>query len=468
MGMSEARKWATEELGNAAVRDQRVCDRLVDTLATLAEHPGRTIPQACGSWAKTKAAYRLLDNDSVSPEIVLGSHRERTIERMRGYDVVLALQDTTHMVYSGPPNEEVGMCSASQYKRGFLIHSTMAVTTEGVALGLLDQKIWTRLPEETGKHILRKKRPIADKESSKWLKSLDCSLEGIPNDITVVTVCDREADIYGFIHKALSDERPILIRAVQNRRVLEEQKWLYTLADSYPEAGKILVNIPRDTRSNLPPRKATLSVKFFPVALRPTSGWAEPMLRKPVYIICAKEIDPPEEVGEGVNWLLLTTIPVNSIEDAAEKIRWYTLRWRIERFHYTLKSGCRVEELQLQTADRLKNAIALYSLVALKILRLTYQARETPDASCAIILETYEWQALYCVVNNTPVPPDSPPTLEQAARLIGKLGGHLGRKHDGMPGVKTVWRGLQRLNDISQTWLVATQMLNLSIDVGNA
>ena len=164
---------------------------------------------------------------------------------------------------------------------------------------------------------------------------------------------------------------------------------------------------------------------------------------------------------------MLTTLPVTSFEDAVEKINWYSRRWRIERFHYVLKSGCRIEELQFQTLDRLKKAIALYSLVAWRILWLDYQARATPEASCAMILQKHEWQALYCVANNTPILPETPPTLEEAVRLIGKLGGHLGRKHDGMPGVKTLWRGMQRLKDILQALSIIYQVPLLSMDMGN-
>lgn len=346
------------------------------------------------------------------------------------------------------------------------MHTALAVTTEGIPLGLLDQEIWTRAPEETRKNRPQTKRSIEDKESVKWLECMDRSLKGIPSRVTVVTVCDREADVYEFIRKALLEEKPILIRAVYNRRVIEEQRALFALVENSPEAGKILIDIPRDAHKCLPPRQATLAVKFVQATLWPTLGKAKMMVEKPVYVVQAKEIDPPEG-AEAVDWLLLTTLPVISFEDAVEKINWYSRRWRIERFHYVLKSGCRIEELQFQTLDRLKKAIALYSLVAWRVLWLNYQARETPEASCAVILEKHEWQALYCVANNTPILPETPPTLEEAVRLIGKLGGHLGRKHDGMPGVKTLWRGMQRLKDILQALSIIYQVPLLSMDMGN-
>jgi len=134
-------------------------------------------------------------------------------------------------------------------------------------------------------------------------------------------------------------------------------------------------------------------------------------------------------------------------EEALQKVEWYRERWKIERFHFTLKSGCNVEELQLGTKERLENAIALYSVVAWRLTWLTYQARVTPNFSCSMILEKHEWQALYCVVNKTHTPPENPPTLEEAVSLIARLGGFLGRKHDGKPGVKVIWRGLQKLNE---------------------
>jgi hypothetical protein len=157
--------------------------------------------------------------------------------------------------------------------------------------------------------------------------------------------------------------------------------------------------------------------------------------------LLVRAIHVPED-EQPIEWLLLTTIPVTNMSEAVQKIEWYRERWKIERFHYTLKSGCRIEYLQLETSERLINAITLYSIIAWRLTWLTYQARVTPNLSCQIILETHEWQSLCCVVNQTKTPQSQPPTLHEAVRLIAKLGGFLGRKHDGEPGVKVLWRGL--------------------------
>jgi hypothetical protein len=152
--------------------------------------------------------------------------------------------------------------------------------------------------------------------------------------------------------------------------------------------------------------------------------------------------------------VLLTTVPVGSWDAAVQVIAWYRARWLIERYHFVLKSGCRFEQLQLETAARLQRALAVYGLVAWRLLWLTYQARAEPDSPCTTILATHEWQALACTLLQTPLPPPTPPTLRQAVRWIAQLGGFLARKGDGEPGVQTLWRGLRRLDDIAATWLL--------------
>jgi len=164
-----------------------------------------------------------------------------------------------------------------------------------------------------------------------------------------------------------------------------------------------------------------------------------------------------------VEWLLLSTLAVNNFDDAIERIEWYSCRWVIEIYHKVLKSGCKIEERQFEEADRLERYLAIDSVVAWRILGLTFQSRETPQMSCEAFLEPEEWQALYCFTKKTTQAPKQAPTLREAALWIAKLGGFLGRKHDGHPGVTVMWRGFQRLADIVATW----QVFNHSKDLVN-
>lgn len=157
-----------------------------------------------------------------------------------------------------------------------------------------------------------------------------------------------------------------------------------------------------------------------------------------------------------MSWLLLTTLPVTSFEDVVQCLRWYSYRWLIERYHYVLKSGCRIEQLQLETAERIHRALATYTIVAWRLLWITYLARYHPDAPADTVLETHEWQALYCTIHHTALPPPSPPSVHTCVRWIAQLGGFLARRRDGEPGVKTIWQGLRRLHDIAQTWLLVS------------
>ncbi|GAX42403.1 transposase [Tolypothrix sp. NIES-4075] len=164
-----------------------------------------------------------------------------------------------------------------------------------------------------------------------------------------------------------------------------------------------------------------------------------------------REENPPLLIT-AISWLLLTTLDVNGVDDVVRCVSWYSYRWLIERYHYTLKSGCSIEKLQLETARRIEMALATYSIVAWRLLWLTYEARINPEQPCDTVLETYEWQSLCATISQTSNPPPEPPSLRDAVLFIAYLGGFLGRKGDGEPGVKTIWRGLRRLHDIAATW----------------
>lgn len=435
-----------DEFRNAPLSDQRLIHRLMYTAQILGDQPEKSIPDTCPDWSTTKATYNFFANEVVSNEGILASHRFNTIERMKQHPLVLLIQDTSALNFTTHKSTKgLGPYTTDQKTLGLLMHSVLAVSSDGVPLGLLYQNFWSREISEIPKAKRKRKLPIEKKESNKWLNALENSSQYIPDNIRRVTVCDREADIFEFFKKANELGEHLLARAVHNRRITGDYRLLYDQIKNIPEMGKCLVDIPRKSEQKLPPRQAELSVRYCEVNVCAAHDrTAKPETIK-LYTVYAQETKVPEG-EEPIEWLLLTTIPVTNMSEAVQKIEWYRERWKIERFHYTLKSGCQIEELQLETSDRLTKAIILYSIIAWRLLWLTYQARTAPYKSCEIIFETNEWQALYCVVNKTNNPPEQPPTLQESIRLLAKLGGFLGRKCDGEPGVKVLWRGLQKLN----------------------
>lgn len=441
-----------DEFKHVKLKDYRLVKRIKDFAESMEESPQCSIPKACQDRSKTKACYRLLSNQKLNPNLVISSHRKETIKRIKEHDKVLIIQDTTSLDFTTHKKAKgLGPIGTFDNLSGIMVHSALCSTTSGVSLGLVAQKIWVRDFDERGKSSLRKKLPIEEKESYKWFEIMDLSLKGIPEGVMAITVADREADIFEFFHKAKLEKRELLIRAIHNRRVAQEQKRLYQQIEQSPIVGKCLVKLPRNTKLNTPERKALLTIKICEVTLLPPQNKNNQNLDKiNLYAVYAEEVSPPKGV-EPVKWLLLTTLPVKSIEQAQEKIQWYCHRWKIERFHFVLKSGYGIERLQLETYARLQNAISIFSVLAWKITWITYQSRETPNAPCTLILDDQEWKVLYCVVNKTSHPPKEPPTLKEAVILLARLGGFLARKNDGDPGVKTLWLGYRELNNSLKT-----------------
>ena len=334
---------------------------------------------------------------------------------------------------------------------GLKVHSCLAVSEQGVPQGVIHQQVWARDPRTIGKKHKRRKLKTKDKESQRWLDTLSASQGAIPEDIQVITVADREADIYDLFALPRREGSHLLIRMSYNRRVKHEAKYLWEAVRQSPVLGEVTVEIGR--RGDQPPRKATLTIKVASLSICPPSNRPDKasLPSIPVHMVLAEEDAPPPGV-KPVCWLLLATFPVETFGDAIRCVRYYSYRWLIERYHFVLKSGCGLEKLQLETGERIHRALATYCVVAWRLLWLTYEARHAPDSPCDKVLETYQWQALYCYSHKTSVPPATPPSLHEAVVMIARLGGFLARKSDGEPGVKTIWRGLRRLHDIASTW----------------
>lgn len=441
----------TDELKHVKISDRRLEKRLQTTAELLEKSPESSIPAACKTMAKTKATYRLLGNSKLSSDIIIDSHRQETIKRIKGHNIVLVAQDTSSLNFSTHKKTEgLGPIGIGESLTGLLMHTALCLSTEGLPLGILGQKIWARNPEEHGKSSKRHILPIEDKESNKWLEMLEHSLQGLPKDTMAVTIADREADIYEFVHKAIQLKSHILIRAMHDRRVADEQKRLYSQIEASPVIGECTVQVPHNKKLNIKAREAKLVVKSFKTEICPPQRLEPSFPNLPVTVVYAAEETPPKGV-EPIRWLLLTTLDVPDFETAMEKIQWYCHRWKIERFHFVLKSGCEIEELQLETSVRLKNAIALYSVLAWKLTWITYQSRQTPDAPCSLILSEMEWKVLYRLVNPKSALPKKAPTLKESVVLVARLGGFLARKNDGDPGIKVLWRGFHRLYESLET-----------------
>ena len=447
--------WAEAEFGDAELGDARRTARLVQLASVLGAQPHASLPQAAADPATLKAAYRFFDNDDIRAEAMLASHVASTQRRMQAVPIVLAVQDTSVLDWTThPATTGLGpVASTSSHHQGLLAHTTLAISPDRVPLGILQQQVWARDAAVSHQHD-HKTRPLAEKESQKWLTSLDAVIAARTAcpDTHFISVGDREADVYDLFLV----ERPVgvdlLVRAAQDRKVDDPEDYLWAAMATAPVAAT--VTIPLKTRGAQPARKAELTVRWRNVTLRPPARRAtEHLPNVTIWAVWAVERTPPAG-AEPVEWLLLTTVPIITTKDALERLDWYALRWGIEVWHKVLKSGCQIEKVQLETADRLIRCLTLYSVIAWRIFYATMLARAVPDAPCTVLLDDDEWQGLYCRIHRVSIAPTKPPTLHHAVRWIATLGGFQGRKGDGYPGVTVMWNGFQRLLDVAEMYRI--------------
>lgn len=459
-GRKEVADWAEEEFGDTDLGDQRLTKRLVQIVRDFCARPQASIPQACQSRSKTKATYRFFDHPDISMDKILTPHYEATLARARQEEVVLAVQDTTTLNYTAhPATENLGPIGYRLDKGiGLILHDTMAFNRKGTPLGLMDVQCWARNPEDFGKKKRRHGLAIEQKESHKWLVSFRKVAEAQKrcSATTFVSVGDREADLYELFDLALGDSAgaKLLVRAMQNRALAQGQSHLWEEVQGQDVGAILEVHVPR--RGNRASRVARLEVRFAPVTLKAPQK-KKNLQEARIWAVLAKEVESPAEV-EPIEWMLLTTCKVGTAEEAIEKVNWYGLRWGIEVYHRTLKSGCKIEERQLGQADRIEACLGVDMVVAWRVYHLTKLGREVPDVSCTVFFEEAEWKALSVYLTQNPVPPDQPPSLNKMIQMTATLGGFLGRKSDGQPGTKSLWIGLQRLDDITGMWKIMSSL----------
>ena len=455
--------WAEEEFGTVRLFDPRLKRRLFTIAQDFYNNCEKGITEACGSKAKTIGAYRFFQNKEISMDVLVTAHTEATIERMKKHSVVLAPQDTTTLDYNTHPmTDGLGPTNADGHGGlGLIMHDTMAFTEDGTPLGILDAQCWGRDPEDIGKSKRKKQLPIEQKESMKWLRSFQkvSEIQRLCPDTTIVSIGDREADIYEMLAEATKDPNgpKLLVRSERSRNRKVENQYLWEYMPTLNAAGTLKIHVPRSGSRKA--REACVEIRFAQTEISPPKRCATaPSATVWAVHVCEitqsatdEDVDP---TVTPIEWMLLTTAPVAAFEDAVKRVEWYSGRWGIEVYHRTLKSGCRIRDRQLGTAASLEACIGVDMVVAWRIYHLTMLGRETPEASCTVFFNDIEWKALCCYANKTAIPPDEPPTLAEAIRMVGKIGGHLGRKGDGPPGTQVLWRGIQRLETAAEMYAI--------------
>lgn len=452
----EGQDWTQGEFHSAQFGDRRLQRRLCTLARAFHSQPRAPIPQACTDAAGARAAYRFFAQ--VKMESILAPHYVATMNRAaQESDYVLAVNDTTSLNFTAhPATTGIGPLQNKSCKaQGLWLHSTMLFTTRGTALGLIDAQVWAR--KGVGKAARRSALPIAKKESGKWLKSLAAAARlqrQLGAAVKVVHLGDRESDIYEYFVQALRDPHgpQALVRADCQQRTLDasEQK-VHAHLLSLPVAAERVVEIPR--HHSRAARAAQLQIRFATVDLQaPQRHRSLGSIR--LSVIYVRETKAPRG-SEPIEWMLWSTLAVTTAEHAWEKVDWYKRRWGIEDFHRTLKSGCRIEDRQLTTADRLMSCLAVDVVVAARIEQMKKLSREQPELPGSVLFSDSELQVLAAHFIPEALRQAAVITLHDAVRYTARLGGFLARKSDGEPGSKTLWRGLERLAAMTLGWQLA-------------
>ncbi len=468
-------QWAKQEFAAVELGDKRLRERLIKIVEDRSKRPDASYLEAAdGNRHAAKAYYYFVDSprDTVSPEAILEGHRQRTIERMMAHDTVLVVQDTTELNFTTRHHTEglgfLGRNQTGAESLGLHLHSSLALTTDGLPLGVLRSKCYA--PERKGKAGKKSiGRSIEEKKSFRWLEGhRDCvEIAKKTPKTRYLTVTDREGDIFELFADAEPTRKRVglLVRAKNNRRLEGSDRKLFEELKASKNVARVEVVIPRQRwkqakrskpeQKGMPGRPAVLTVRHQKVSIRSTRSDLRSTEPITLWAVHAREESPPSG-AKAIEWFLLTTEKVETTDDAARMVDLYTRRWRIEEWHRVLKQGCKVQEHQNETAERLKRVIAIDAVLAWRIQLMTLLGREVPDLPCEVFFDEWEVRALEALEKEKGGRGKKPPfTLAVAITLVAMKGGYLARRSDPPPGSKCLWRGLLYLCGVVEGFRLA-------------
>lgn len=446
--------WAREDLATAQLGDKRLVDRAILMVERMAANPQASIYRSCASKAEFDGARRLLYSEKVKADLLCEAMCRAAKQRLRDQAIttVLLIQDTTSVNFAKHhATTDLGPLGGGDGTkgRGFLVHTCFGATPDGCPIGIFGQKRWAR-SEDVGSRHGRHGRARSDKESSRWQEVDDQVSKRVPRSQHTITICDREADIFSFIAKPRAQNEDFIVRAAQDRRLTKKGKTLFGhLRDQRIEGRSIVVvrEHPHHTE-----RYVHLTLQYCQVTLAGiTHGPKEDRCGpQTVTVIRVAEMNPPKDV-KPIQWILLTSMPVESPADAWLYVEYYTRRWLIERYHYVLKSGCDIEDCQVRTRARLECALVLYSVVAWRLLWLTYLARISPDLPARTAFSALETLAVWLLTHDDGSMPQGDETLGQVVHMVATSGGYKLQSSKAPPGVIALMRGLRGVHVATKT-----------------
>lgn len=445
--------WIQDELGRAQFNDKRLNNRFIKIATDLADKPSDSIHSASIDWAASKAAYRFFDNPEVESQKILKPHFEATRLRCANYKRIIIAQDTTYIDYtkhSKTKNLGKSFKSHGYDITGVCQHVGLALSERGLPLGLTYNRLWNRKETHQSQHE-RTSLDIQLKESYRWIECMRKSKERLENQ-DIVVVSDREGDIYEAFEEAYDLDIDVVIRS-QHDRNLEGDLKIVELISTSRVRGRHKVVVPGS--GNRKKQILALDLRFEKIELkaRPSDQVSHQNRHRndlELYVVDASD------VKAGVNWRILTTLVVESQEDAKVVLDIYSKRWNVELYFKSLKTGCRVEDCRLGEAGKLIKYIALMSVVAWRVFWINFVGRESPDSCCECVFVQSEWKTAWLMLNRKKIKegkiskrnmPNSPPPLMEVIHWIAGLGGFLRRKGDGNPGLITFWRGWNKLQN---------------------
>lgn len=461
-------EWAQLIFGNADLGDPRRTKRLTKLAASMAQNAGESVVKASGDPASIEAAYRFIRNDNIVPEIIAEAGFNQACEISKQCTDVLAIQDTTGISFKHSSLcDDLGNVSSantgckSPKGRSLFVHSTLLLDANNEqTIGLANQKYWFRKEKIPGSKLEKQSRLFEDKESYRWKESFDAIKQKIGQTTNVIDVCDREADVYEYLAYHQMNDHRFVVRAKVNRKLLGPLTNINELLKS--TQGKCCYTVDVKQKGGRSARQAQMELSYQTITIKkPERATASSSL--PINLIICQEYN--KDVKEPLCWLLYTSEPLHSAEDALKVVRYYELRWRIEEFHKVWKTdGTDVEGLRLQSINNLKRIAVIQAFIAIRLMQLQELSQNKDSAktiSCRAYVQDKTWKMLWLKIEKNKKIPEKAPSLHWFYYTIAKLGGWYDSKRNGRVGVKAIWKGWLKLAEMVESVAMLESLENL-------